>query len=122
MTADDRRLLSGLEAPQLPDDLRALTLARAQRALGARVTPVDVWRRLWASPVLRVSWLGTVAALVVANILLGVWSTGRPRPSGATLHSLNRTLEPELRAVAELPALRRAAHRGIDAADVTGPA
>jgi hypothetical protein len=99
------RLLSALEEPEPPRQLRERSLARAQTAW-VRPPAVDPWSRLWHSLPLRLAWAMTVVVLAAANVALRVGPQARPRTvaPAATWREQADFKEPQT--IVELPHVR----------------
>lgn len=110
MTDNENHMFPGLEPPELPDDLPTLVLARAHAALRAPIRRADLWSRIRSSRGLQLAWATSVAALCVANLVLGGWMTPRPEAVPHAPATAVSTLEPEIESIVDLPPLRIAAN------------
>jgi len=98
-------LLQRVDVRGAPAGLRARALAAAR---GARRTPepADLWSRIWASRPLRVAWVASLTAVLVAHLALSLrFAPGpdlRPHVGGAYLVA-STVPDDELRALVDLP-------------------
>lgn len=94
----DDPLLRDFEPPAVPARLREDAIAAARAALAAPPNQ-DPWARLLASPVARLAWAASVAALAAAHVLLP--RNARPPAPYATLSA--EAPDPEIASIARLP-------------------
>ena len=96
-------MLEGLEAPKPPSCLRRETLAAAESAMQEPAR--DLWWRLWTYRPVRLVYLGTAAACLLAHVLISL-----PRSPGdtveATWASVPQLLEDDLAEVLDVPRFR----------------
>jgi hypothetical protein len=113
MMGDDRRFFAGLAVPPLPRDVKAATLQCCRAAMAGTKPAPNVWNRMWNHRGLRVGWAASAAALLVFNLGLALGkSLARTGPQNHPA-AMTTSFEPEIRAIAELPAIDfRATGRG----------
>ena len=80
--------LTGLRVPRVPSELRERVLRAAGRVEGTR----GIWDRLWESRPLRLAWVVTTTALLLANAALSLAPGSSPQTNRSALREQSREL------------------------------